>query len=75
MKVEYIAQVLHVKKTGDKYIVEAKAKQIEDNGSCQVGGTSDDPENPYCIDNGCGKCQLHSKDEGNGVTSYWCTCD
>ena len=74
---EFKTSILRITKSDAKVTFEAIAKEKSDqqNGSCQVGGSSDDPENPYCISDGCDNCVLHSKDVGNGVTEYWCSCE
>jgi len=43
---------------------------------CKVGFDSADPDNPYCVNNGCTQaCVLKSEDLGNGSKHYWCDCE
>jgi len=76
MKHLFKASKIKVTKVNDQITYEAVETDsaLAGAGGCQVGGDSSDPDNPYCIDNGCGNCVLHSQDNGDGSTSYWCTC-
>jgi|GEM_PF-4866649 len=53
MTFEFKTNILRVIRNEDKIVYESvissELKSFED--GCQVGGCSDDPDNPYCIDN------------------------
>lgn len=77
---KYVASSVVISKKEAHFIVELRNRPLTSRsgaaatGSCQVGGSSDNPD-PYCVQNDCsGNCALKSQDLGNGQTEYWCEC-